>query len=398
MEHHVILQDVGVWLVSGPCSVDGNCVQSPNYPDPYGHFQHCTISPPGPINAVDFETETGHDFLIVGSTQYHGTNGPMGITAAGDITWTSDGSVASKGWKLCTACHTFTTSAQCPTDRCVWSGSVCQMPPQPTPTPPPTPAQSMPLSQVMTCPTTPVTVTQCMDGTMYNGVVAEVVSLLRGLPDTCTSSKCPKADVAGCILRMSGHDFMDFNATTGDGGADGCTDMNHHDNAGLMPCLSTGDNGVAIQQVYRKFCDRVSLADFLVIAAEAVMTETRRIAIDGTTKQMNLNFEVNFKFGRTTRASCPGAADRLPNPENGCADVDKVFVKNLGLTRSQAAALMGVHTLGRAQHENSGYEGWWSDPVNSRKFNNNYFASMLVKGWMVHRKRQPQKEYVGPRR
>eukprot|EP00913_Durusdinium_trenchii_P016478 g15489.t1 len=43
---------------------------------------------------------------------------------------------------------------------------------------------------------------------------------------------------------------------------------------------------------------------------------------------------------------------------------------------------MGVHTLGRAQVQNSGYHGWWSDPENSRKFNNNYYVSLLAKGWL----------------
>ena len=115
--------------------------------------------------------------------------------------------------------------------------------------------------------------------------------------------------------------------------------------------------------------------------AEAVMTETRRIAIDGTTKQMGVNFEVNFMFGRTTRASCPGAAHRLPNPENGCDDVEKVFVNNLGLTRSQAAALMGVHTIGKASLQNSGYSGWWQDEQNVARFNNNYYISIVNHEW-----------------
>merc|ERR1712079_999859 len=48
-------------------------------------------------------------------------------------------------------------------------------------------------------------------------------------------------------------------------------------------------------------------------------------------------------------------------------------------------ALMGVHTLGRAKVENSGYDGFWSDPENSRLFNNNYFVSLLAKGWMPER-------------
>jgi len=43
---------------------------------------------------------------------------------------------------------------------------------------------------------------------------------------------------------------------------------------------------------------------------------------------------------------------------------------------------MGVHSLGKATEANSGYSGWWSDTDNSRKFNNNYYVSMLLKGWI----------------
>ena len=47
--------------------------------------------------------------------------------------------------------------------------------------------------------------------------------------------------------------------------------------------------------------------------------------------------------------------------QNSCGDVERVFVKNMGLSWDKAAALMGVHTLGRGRMENSGYDGWWSD-------------------------------------
>jgi len=47
-----------------------------------------------------------------------------------------------------------------------------------------------------------------------------------------------------------------------------------------------------------------------------------------------------------------------------------------------STALMGVHTLGRAKTENSGYNGWWTDAENSRKFNNDYYISMLSKSWL----------------
>ena len=46
-----------------------------------------------------------------------------------------------------------------------------------------------------------------------------------------------------------------------------------------------------------------------------------------------------------------------------------------------AAAIMGAHTVGRVTIENSGYNGHWSDEKNSGIFNNNYYKSILAKGW-----------------
>lgn len=44
-------------------------------------------------------------------------------------------------------------------------------------------------------------------------------------------------------------------------------------------------------------------------------------------------------------------------------------------------ALLGVHSIGSAKLENSGYEGHWSDIENQGVFNNNYYRSFLTKGW-----------------
>jgi len=46
---------------------------------------------------------------------------------------------------------------------------------------------------------------------------------------------------------------------------------------------------------------------------------------------------------------------------------------------------MAVHTLGRAQIKNSGYNGRWGDAANSRLFNNHYYHSLLTKGWAPQR-------------
>lgn len=45
------------------------------------------------------------------------------------------------------------------------------------------------------------------------------------------------------------------------------------------------------------------------------------------------------------------------------------------------AAILGTHTLGSAKKNNSGYEGQWTSNKNIGKFNNDYYISMLTKGW-----------------
>merc|ERR1712196_27905 len=42
---------------------------------------------------------------------------------------------------------------------------------------------------------------------------------------------------------------------------------------------------------------------------------------------------------------------------------------------------MGVHTLGRTDPANSGYNGWWSTPSEQGKFNNDFYISIIDKGW-----------------
>merc|ERR1712113_1332327 len=42
---------------------------------------------------------------------------------------------------------------------------------------------------------------------------------------------------------------------------------------------------------------------------------------------------------------------------------------------------MGVHSLGKASVQNSGYSGWWTDESNVASFNNNYYISIVNKGW-----------------
>jgi len=230
-----------------------------------------------------------------------------------------------------------------------------------------------------------VMTTESLSRSQYRNIVRAIQRGLNQLSPQCEGDVCPQADITGCVLRMAGHDFMDYNSETDFGGSDACLDMSHPDNAGLAACLYTGEEfGFSLNSVYQEWCSIVSLADFIVIGAEAVMDFTRNLYRNDFPAAARMNFRGRFRFGRTTATECEASYERLPHPEV-CDDVTRVFVNSLGLTWTQAAALMGVHTLGRASTSNSGYDGWWSDPENSRRFNNNYFITMLANGWMPER-------------
>lgn len=104
-------------------------------------------------------------------------------------------------------------------------------------------------------------------------------------------------DLAGCLIRLAGHDAMDFTGSSG--GSDGCLDTNNHINKGLAECI----NNTGIVDIYETVCEEVSLADFIVISAEAMMYRTST-TYDSTRLfyfgQLGRTFRDNFKAGRRT--------------------------------------------------------------------------------------------------
>lgn len=63
--------------------------------------------------------------------------------------------------------------------------------------------------------------------------------------------------------------------------------------------------------------------------------------------------------------------------------IDNVYAKhkNERFRWKLTAAISGAHTIGQARPENSGFDGTWSDGANQDKFNNDYYRSLILKGW-----------------
>lgn len=94
-------------VVQGNCTLDSfNCILSPHFPANYGNSESCQIavntSAAVPIRVANFSTEFGVDKLSFGClTHFSGKNGPEGVIPQTTISWFSDGSIVSSGWKLC---------------------------------------------------------------------------------------------------------------------------------------------------------------------------------------------------------------------------------------------------------------------------------------------------------
>jgi hypothetical protein len=173
-----------------------------------------------------------------------------------------------------------------------------------------------------------------MSSSTYDDISSAVEELYDSLSKDCDEDLCQQADFAGCVLRMAGHDFMDYDPDNNRGGSDGCVDFHDPDNRGLE-CLAEGEHGVSLLMAYQGFCTKVSLADFLVISAEAIMSLSR------TKHGLNaIDFKGQFRFGRRTDTACSYNV-ALPNPEHSCPATEKTFIDRMGLDWKGSAALMG---------------------------------------------------------
>jgi len=77
----------------------------------------------------------------------------------------------------------------------------------------------------------------------------------------------------------------------------------------------------------------------------------------------------------------------MPDAERGCFDNDEVFGDNIFKYQTKSerkeliAAILGAHTLGSANILNSGYHGSWSSKGSKGVFDNDYYRTMLTRGW-----------------
>jgi hypothetical protein len=96
-------------VLSGPCTTNGECIMSPNYPHYYAIHQSCEIQPltNKPIAVDTFQTEHNFDMLTINNVAYHGyilsssQDDITGMVPTTNFLWSSDYSANNIGWKIC---------------------------------------------------------------------------------------------------------------------------------------------------------------------------------------------------------------------------------------------------------------------------------------------------------
>ena len=169
----------------------------------------------------------------------------------------------------------------------------------------------------------------CITSQSYDAIDEDVASLAAAFLDNESRSH-----FLGGIVRLAAHDFLDYNINDNSYGPDGCVDFSNPSNAGLDTIWC---DGCDLTQVYNNNYSHISKADFWVAAANAVIRQT---------SSGGLNLKDSFVWGRVDQSSCPDSAPRLP-AATGCSEVEDVFLNRLGLTLTDAVALIGAHTLGK---------------------------------------------------
>ena len=80
-------------------------------------------------------------------------------------------------------------------------------------------------------------------------------------------------------------------------------------------------------------------------------------------------------------STCRGPdRDKLPHAELSHQHTTAVFVDRMGFTQREVTALMGAHTLGRADADASGYDGVWVR--NSATWDNSYYQAIIRRPWV----------------
>ena len=176
---------------------------------------------------------------------------------------------------------------------------------------------------------------------------------------------------AAKLVRLSFHDCMVK--------CDGCVNLNNQRSSGLRP-IYNAINGIYDNEGYGD--SEMSRADFIALAGITAVYEAasrQNCSVMGMTDGCTPpRPTLTPRYGRQDCDTSPTTTVVLdfPNPHGDLEHVLSVFGEGgMGMTPRQVVALMGAHSLGDTNPENSGFNGPWV--LEQDVFDNEFFQLLV---------------------
>jgi len=188
------------------------------------------------------------------------------------------------------------------------------------------------------------------------------------IPTRQACNPCTLGDTYGALVRLPFHD------TFGQGTSpNGCIDFREPANNGLQAIVAQ------LAASWAPFSASISKADYWVLAATLAIQFSSTPAAGGTGRLPPSPGVLTLPFvtGRVDAATCNDVG-LLPGAGFSWAQ-SAAFFGSVGLSVADIVALFGAHALGRAEFQNSGFDGGWTTTQSS--FSNAYYAQMLGIPW-----------------
>lgn len=163
------------------------------------------------------------------------------------------------------------------------------------------------------------------------------------------------------------------------GGCDGCLNLANPDNAGLEEIV------VNLENLYwnNGYSEVVGHADFWALAATVavergvVNANIGKCGCENGCPMPTPNFD--YLWGRQDCDSSPltGKMNTFPSPAMSSEEMFEYFNQTFGFNSQEVVALLGAHSLGGADSEDSGYNGVWTPGIAAFSFDNSFYKLMI---------------------
>jgi hypothetical protein len=208
---------------------------------------------------------------------------------------------------------------------------------------------------------------------------------------------CAKGDEIGVLVRLTFHDAI------GQGFSNGCVDFREADHNGLQTTVDK------LRAAWTPFASTgISFADAIVMAGSRAILWSSTFASEPRREQFppeNMGGKILYlptRFGRPDAPTCSDAGELL-HSDDTWATLKASLSTKFQMTNEEIVAIMGAHTLGRAELANSGHEGGWTNYQSS--FSNLFYVMIMSRDWRRDCDRFPddtpqdciQKQWLEPR-